>query len=167
MDGELQLAAPKQREAPEKPRSTGWVQDLLSGAARAEREEKPAPAPEAPRQPARPATNTLGSLAGDIARALDQDAMLDLWERHRRGERGVFSRRLYTLKGQQTFDDIRQRYMTDPEFARAANRYCEDYETLLEDVSKTDRDGSGQRSYLASETGKVYTLLAHAAGRLR
>ena len=33
--------------------------------------------------------------------------------------------------------------------------------------SKNDRDGSGLRSYLVSDTGKVYTLLAHAAGRLR
>jgi hypothetical protein len=169
-EGELQLAAPRQRdvprEAPEKPRSNGWVQDLLSGAARAEREEKPAPAPEPARQPARQAT-ALSSLSADIARAVDQDAMLDLWDRHRRGERGVFSRRLYTLKGQQTFDDIRQRYMTDPEFARAVTRYCDDYEALLKDVSKNDRDGSGLRSYLVSDTGKVYTLLAHAAGRLR
>ncbi len=41
---------------------------------------------------------------------------------YRRGERNVFTRRLYTLKGQQTFDDIKRKYQTDGEFRRAVDR---------------------------------------------
>ena len=32
-------------------------------------------------------------------------------------------------------------------------------------VSKNDRDSKRADAYLTSETGKVYTMLAHASGR--
>ena len=40
---------------------------------------------------------------------IDHDAAAELWDRYKRGERNVFTRRLYTLHGQQTFDEIRKR----------------------------------------------------------
>ena len=36
---------------------------------------------------------------------------------------------------------------------------------LLDEVSRDDRGQVVARTYLTSETGKVYTMLAHAAGR--
>jgi hypothetical protein len=36
---------------------------------------------------------------------------------------------------------------------------------LLEEVSRDARGQVVARTYLTSETGKVYTMLAHAAGR--
>ena len=59
---------------------------------------------------------SLNSLSVDIARAIDHDASVDLWRRYQRGERDIFTRRLYTLKGQQTFDDIQRKYDREPEF---------------------------------------------------
>ena len=44
-------------------------------------------------------------------------------------------------------------------------RYIGEFERLLEDVSRGDRGQVVARTYLTSETGKVYTMLAHAAGR--
>ena len=38
-------------------------------------------------------------------------------------------------------------------------------ERLLDEVSRDDRGPVVARTYLTSETGKVYTMLAHAAGR--
>ena len=35
---------------------------------------------------------------------------MELWDRYKRGESKVFTRRLYTLQGQQTFDEIRRKY---------------------------------------------------------
>ena len=90
-----------------------------------------------------------------------------MWTRYRRGERDVFSRRLYTLKGQQTFDDIRRKYQNDAEFRAAVDRYCEDFEKLLKDIARNDRENVMTQTYLTSDTGKVYTMLAHASGRLR
>jgi hypothetical protein len=45
------------------------------------------------------------------------------------------------------------------------DRYIADFEKLLADVARTDRDKTVTQSYLTSDTGKVYTMLAHAAGR--
>ena len=52
------------------------------------------------------------------------------------------------------------------EFRLTVDRYIQEFERLLADVSRDDRDDNLTRTYLTSETGKVYTMLAHAAGRL-
>ena len=41
----------------------------------------------------------------------------------------------------------------------------EEFERLLAEVSRDDRDSMLTKTYLTSETGKVYTMLAHASGR--
>ncbi len=102
----------------------------------------------------------------DIARLMDDAASVDLWERYQRGERNVFTARLYTSQGQQTFDEIRRKYSLEPEFRSAVDRYMDDFERLLGDVARNDRDNIMTQTYLTSDTGKVYTMLAHAAGRL-
>ena len=51
------------------------------------------------------------------------------------------------------------------EFRDTVDRYVDEFQRLLADVDRNDRDGSLSRSYLTSETGKVFTLLAHASGR--
>jgi hypothetical protein len=108
---------------------------------------------------------SLDSLSVDIARMIDHDAAADLWDRYKRGERNVFTRRLYTLQGQQAFDDIRKKYRADREFKQTVDRYIDEFERLLDEVSRDDRGQVVARTYLTSETGKVYTMLAHAAGR--
>jgi DNA anti-recombination protein RmuC len=150
-------------------RNGGWLSDLLS---RASREESPSIAPPAPREgargeerPQREGIDSLDSLAVDVARMIDHEAAADLWERYKRGERGVFTRRLYTAQGQKAFDEIRRKYRADPEFRQTVEQYIHEFERLLEDVSRGDRGPAVVRSYLTSDTGKVYTMLAHAAGR--
>ena len=153
----------------------GWISDLLRGASRDENADLPPARQAAPRAQTEPApvarnprhvVESLNSLSVDIARAIDHDASVDLWRRYQRGERDVFTRRLYTLKGQQTFDEIKRKYDREPEFRTAVDRYIADFEKLLADVARTDRDKTVTQSYLTSDTGKVYTMLAHAAGRL-
>ncbi|RWB24100.1 MAG: kinesin, partial [Mesorhizobium sp.] len=162
--------APRQRDPNGRTPQGGWVRDLLTGASR-EEGAKPAAPSEAPRSaPAQRSplhvVESLNSLSVDIARAIDHDASIELWNRYRRGERDVFTRRLYTLKGQQTFDEIRRKYQMEAEFRAAVDRYCDDFEKLLKDVSRNDRDNMMAQTYLTSDTGKVYTMLAHASGRL-
>jgi hypothetical protein len=109
---------------------------------------------------------SLDSLSAEIARVVDENALINAWDRFRRGDRTAFSRRLYTAQGQKTFEDVRQRYAEDNDFRLTVDRYLQEFERLLGEVSRDDRDGLLTRSYLASETGKVYSLLAHASGRL-
>jgi hypothetical protein len=109
---------------------------------------------------------SLDSLSIDIARMIDHDAAAEAWERFKRGERGVFNRRLYTNAGQKTFEEIRKKYRRNAEFRETVDRYIDEFEKLLEQVSRDERGQTLTKTYLTSETGKVYTLLAHAAGRL-
>lgn len=101
-----------------------------------------------------------------IAQAIDQRVAAELWQRYQSGERGIFSRSLYTPNGQLTFDEILQRYNTDPEFMHTVDRYLNDFERLLREADQKDPRGQLVQNYLTSETGRVYLLLAHASGRL-
>jgi hypothetical protein len=154
---------PALREAPARPRREtrdgeesergAWLTDLLPHSE--DREDDTAHTIE-----------SLDSLSLDIARMIDHDTAVELWDRHQRGERGVFSRRLYTPEGQKTFEEIRRRYRKNDEFRETVDRYIDEFERLLEQVSRDDRGQVLSKTYLTSDTGKVYTLLAHAAARL-
>ena len=96
---------------------------------------------------------------------IDHDAAAELWERYKRGERNVFTRRLYTLQGQKTFEEIRRRYRARPRVQADGRPLIGEFERLLDEVSQGERGQAQARSYLTSDTGKVYTMLAHAAGR--
>jgi hypothetical protein len=155
---------------------SGWLTELLT---RASQESEPAtreppllredaPAREVPQESVhaeRSTIDSLDSLAVDIARMIDHDAAAELWDRYKRGERNVFTRKLYTMQGQRAFDEIRRKYRGDREFMQTVDRYIAEFERLLDEVSRDDRGQVVARTYLTSETGKVYTMLAHAAGR--
>jgi hypothetical protein len=150
---------------------TGWLSELLTRAsqeaeATVTREAAPAreAAPDAARGERSP-VESLDSLAVDIARMIDHEAAAELWERYKRGERNVATRKLYTMQGQKAFEEVRRKYRSEREFTRTVDRYIGEFERLLEEVSRDDRGQALARTYLTSETGKVYTMLAHAAGR--
>jgi hypothetical protein len=185
--------APAARSAPVRPAASGgaaasapandedergWVSDLLRRASR----DDEGSAEQAAQQngavagaelltddgdngPAPATGGALNLLAADIAKAIDHDASVELWERHKRGESNLFTRRLYTLQGQQTFDEIKRKYLRDKDFRSAVDRYIADFEKLLAEVNRNSKDQSAGNSYLTSDTGKVYTMLAHASGR--
>src|SRR6185436_6485818 len=129
----------------------GWVSDLLRRASNDEDAVAMRPpaangsaaAPASTKSPgsdlaARPAggPSALNAFSGDIARAIDHNAAVELWDRHGRGEKNLFTRRLYTLQGQQTFDDIRRKYQRDQDFRTEVDRYVSDFEKLLAEVTK-------------------------------
>ena len=141
-------------------RRGGWLSDLLARASRDDAEGS-GPTAEAKEPP-----SSLDTLSDDISKMIEHDAAEDIWERYRRGERNVFTRRLYTLQGQQTFEEIRRRYRRDDSFRETVNRYIEEFERLIGEVDREDRSGTMARTYLTADSGKVYTILAHAAGKL-
>jgi hypothetical protein len=132
----------------------GWLTDLVTNTDEARDDDT------------QDTVDSLDSLSLDIARMIDHDAAVELWDRHKRGERGVFTRRLYTPQGQKTFDEIRRRYRKSNDFRETVDRYIDEFERLLEQVGRDDRGQVLSKTYLTSDTGKVYTLLAHAAARL-
>jgi hypothetical protein len=117
-------------------------------------------------RPLPPMLESFDALSIDISRMIDHDAAVEAWERYKRGERNVFSRKLYTIQGQKAFEEIRRRYRRNGDFRETVDRYIDEFERLLEQVARDDRGQGLTKTYLTSDTGKVYTLLAHAAARL-
>ena len=109
---------------------------------------------------------TLQSLAIDLDRALEQSPPPDLWRRYQAGERNVFTRRLYNLSGRELFDQIAAKYRSDGEFRTYVDRYVSTFEELLGAASARDRSNILVETYLTSDTGKVYLMLAQASGKL-
>jgi hypothetical protein len=103
---------------------------------------------------------------GQIAEAIDASAAANAWTRYRNGERGVFTRQIYTRQGQLTFDEITRKLRTDGSFRNMAERYLADFERHLRDADHKDPSGRASQAHLAAETGRVYLLFAHASGRL-
>jgi hypothetical protein len=146
-----------------------WLSDLLTRASRdgdVQPQRSEARGPRTEERPTRHSIESLDSLSLDIARMIDHDAAAELWDRYNRGERNVFTKKLYTMQGQKAFEEVRRRYRSDREFKQTVDRYIAEFERLLEEVSRDDRGQVVARTYLTSETGKVYTMLAHAAGRI-
>jgi hypothetical protein len=160
---DLGMPAPRRAEAP--PVSPagggqdGWLSDLLH------RTDAGAGQPPRGRAPQPPA-NPLESLSLDIGRLMDRNLAAEMWDRYQRGESKAFSKRLYTPAGQKAFDEVSRKYRADRSFKQTVDRYIAEFERLLDEVARDDRGPQALRSHLTSETGMVYTLLAHAAGRL-
>src|ERR1700730_1086554 len=144
-------------------RGGGWLNDMLVRARGGEEDGRRGPPDSRQDQHV---IDSLDALSVDIARLVDHDAAVELWDRYKRGERNVFTRRLYTAQGQKTFEEIRRKDRRPTEFRETVDRYIDEFERLLEQVARDDRGQVLTKTYLTSDTGKVYTLLAHAAGRL-
>jgi hypothetical protein len=141
----------------------GWLSDLLSRADSGDSDRDPLRS-----RPSQPAMggNPLESLSLDIGRLMDRTLAAEMWDRYQRGERKAFSKRLYTPAGQKAFDEVGRKYRSDRTFKQTVDRYITEFERLLDEVARDERGPAALRGHLTSETGLVYTLLAHAAGRL-
>ncbi|WP_375705169.1 hypothetical protein [Bartonella sp. AA86SXKL] len=153
-----------------KKRPNKWVSNLLE---RASREETFYDAPPSDdvltsvQTKPSPANCSLNSLASGIVQAINHNAIVELWDHYQRGQKNIVTERLYTLNGQKIFEMIKKKYMSDFGFKRSVNQYVTDFEKLLRDISRSSGSSNSVRKYLISDTGKVYTMLAHASGRIQ
>ncbi|WP_297322029.1 hypothetical protein [uncultured Bartonella sp.] len=145
----------------------GWISNLLARASRGDKANVATLSKVEQNRPTDQVIDSLNSLSVDIVRAIDHNAAVELWDHYRRGQRNIYTQRLYTLSGQKTFEKIRQKYLMDSEFRRSVNQYIADFEKLLRDISRETGDRETIRDYLTSDTGKVYTMLAHASDRIQ
>ena len=157
-------------------RGTGWLSDLL---ARVDHGEAAIPNPptgatsspqytvaQTPSPKPAQSGQRLEAMSLDVAQMIDHSAASAAWERYRAGDKNAFQKRIYVGRGPQTFEEIRRRYRADPEFRATVDRYVTEFERLLSGLNADANGDAIARTYLLSETGKVYTLLAHAAGKL-
>ena len=82
------------------------------------------------------------------------------------GERNLFARRLVQSKQDEMRERIQTKYEGDKEFKHNADRYLTQFEDLLTSAKEEDRENILAETYLSSDTGKVYLLIAKALGRI-
>lgn len=150
-----------------RPREGGnWgISELLAAVGHPEPSEKKAGSGELHRRSLH-IIESLQSIAIDLDRALEQSPPADLWQRYQAGERNVFARRLYNLQGRELYDQISQKYAAEREFREDVDKFANLFEQLLLEAAERDREGILIETYLTSDTGKVYLLLAQATGHL-
>lgn len=151
-------------------RQNKWVSNLLERASREETwyDEMSDNTVFAPVQTkTRSVNESLNSLAAGIVQAMNHNAVVELWDHYRRGQKNIVTERLYTSNGKKIFEMIKKKHTNDVDFKRSVNQYIMDFEKLLRDVSRSSGSSNAIRKYLISDTGKVYTMLAHASGRIQ
>jgi len=158
--------APRRMDAPPtaagEADNDGWLNDLLGRATTGDDYAGPA----ARRAEPRTAPNPLDTLSLDIGRLMNPDLAGEMWDRYQRGENKVFTKRLYTPAGQKAFDEVGRKYRGDRAFKQTVDRYIAEFERLIDDIARDEDGAAALGRHLTSETGLVYTLLAHASGRL-
>jgi hypothetical protein len=156
--------APRRMDAPPvasgESEGDGWLNDLLGRAGAGDDYAGPR------RTESRAAPNPLDTLALDVGRLMDPATAEAMWDRYQRGENKVFTKRLYTPAGQKAFDEVGRKYRGDRAFKQTVDRYIAEFERLIDDIARDEDGAASLGRHLTSETGLVYTLLAHASGRL-
>ncbi len=143
---------PQSVEQPVQKESNSWLRDVLRNASANQEAQQP--------------TINLAKLIDEVNKSMDEKALNDAWQNYKSGETNVFSRRIYTLVGQGTFDEVRKKLQHDKNFAQHANAYIKEFEQFLGKVAADPKAKRSLIDYLISDRGKVYTMLAHASGQL-
>ncbi|GJM01712.1 MAG: hypothetical protein DHS20C08_02130 [Rhodomicrobium sp.] len=100
-----------------------------------------------------------------IAQLVDQSTAVELWRTYRSGLRTPINETVYNDNGE-AFRRINGLYGSDGAFRSNVDRYIGDFERLLSDAERKDPAGNLSTKHLTSESGRVYLLLMHAAGRI-
>ena len=100
-----------------------------------------------------------------IAQLVDQAAAVELWRTYRSGLRTQVSSSVYNDNGE-AFRQISGLYSSDIAFKGNVDRYITDFDRLLNEAEAKDPAGNLSTKHLTSDSGRVYLLLMHAAGRI-
>ena len=100
-----------------------------------------------------------------IAQLVDPTAAMELWRNYRSGLRTPIGDGVYNDNGD-AYRRISGLYGSDITFRGNVDRYISDFERLLAEADQKDPQGTLAIKQLSSESGRVYLLLMHAAGRI-
>jgi uncharacterized protein YbjQ (UPF0145 family) len=108
----------------------------------------------------------LNDAARDLVEALDGNLPKDLERNYTKGERDVYSRRLFETRSKAFEKMLASRYGSDRLVRGKVDAYARLFERLLDTVSESPKGERLVEACLASESGRIYVMLAEAAGRL-
>jgi hypothetical protein len=151
------------------------------------REQLAAPAREAARQPeakpAKPAkavarplpelskdmetlVQKLNAAARDIVEAVDSTLPRDLEKKYAGGERDVYTRRVFEGRGKRLERAIAEGHRGDRLMRGRVDSYIRLFERLLDTMNSAPGGEQLVEACLASESGRIYVMLAEMAGRI-
>jgi hypothetical protein len=107
----------------------------------------------------------LNAGARDLVHALDGGLDEELESRFGAGEEYVYTHRLYVSR-RKLQPEIGQRYGQEPHLQGRVDRFVQNFERLLDRIADAPRGQELVDACLASESGKVYLMLAQASGRV-
>ncbi|MCB1511492.1 MAG: hypothetical protein KDJ36_11385, partial [Hyphomicrobiaceae bacterium] len=119
---------------------------------------------EAEPAPATSATEMLDLSA--LAGALDSATASVIWSRFRNGQRGFMVRSIYAPEARKRFDSVERRYRGEQAFRMNVDRFLVEFERGLHELDRKDPTRQSSDAQIITDTGRVYLVLAHAAGRL-
>lgn len=108
----------------------------------------------------------LNAAARDLVEAIDGKVPADLERRYNGGEQHVYTHRLYQGRGKKMLELLVDRYDNERLIRGRIDGYVRLFERLLDTVSETPQGEQLVDACLASESGKLYLMLAQASGRL-
>ena len=152
--------APRRAQRPDSnaQSSSGWLSDVLS---RASKEEA---VPQAP--VVQPAHEWLASISQDINQITYPEVLKAYWERVLSGDRSLSVLPSFTTPGLGKIEEARTRYSNEREFRQIIDDYITRFDDHLRNVPAGPQSYSVIRSIIASDQGKVYTLLSTLVGRI-
>jgi hypothetical protein len=108
----------------------------------------------------------LNVAARDVVEAVDGSLPRDLERQFEAGQRDVYTHRLFEGRGKRLQRAIRERHGSDRLVRGKVDAYVRLFERLLDMMSNSKRGDALVEACLASEAGRVYVMLAEAAGRI-
>jgi Apolipoprotein A1/A4/E domain len=142
----------------------------IDNAIAARRQPTPAPAPSknlgALAKEVDSYTQKLHASARDLVEAIEGGLPRDLEKRFAGSDKSVFTQRLYENRTRKQIKLIESRYSEERLLRTRVQAYNRLFEKLLDTLSETTGGEAVMEQVLASEQGRIYVMLAEAAGRL-
>ncbi|MFN0193844.1 MAG: hypothetical protein ACKVP5_18030, partial [Aestuariivirga sp.] len=127
----------------------------------------------APRAAASNATRDMDALiaklnvaARELVEALEGELPKDLEKSYDKGERDAYTHWLFAARGKRRQKEIGERYESERTLRTRVDAYVRMFERFLDVVSDSPQGENLVEACLASESGKIYVMLAEATGRM-
>ncbi len=111
-------------------------------------------------------SSKLNAAARDVVEALEGSLPRDLEKRYAASDKAVYTQRLYESRSRKMTKTIEGRYADERLLRSRVQAYNRLFEKLLDTLSDTKGGDQVMEQVLASEQGRIYVMLAEAAGRL-
>jgi len=108
----------------------------------------------------------LNAAARDLTEAIDGSLPRGLEKRYNAGESHVYTHHLYEARGRRLSKSVEERYKSERMVRGRVDSYVRLFERLLDTLSESPQSEQMVDASLASESGKLYLMLAQATGRI-